>query len=217
MRERTVGLAVWVGIAAVLIGVVGVGVWSLMRPATPRQISVLQGGGAFGKVPDFTLIERSGRPLSLGDLAGRYWVADFIFTRCAGVCPLLTTRMASLIQALSEQPGGAEMRFVSFSVDPDWDTPAVLSHHAASLGIVDPRWMFVTGARGDLYRLIGEGFKLSVAQNQAAGAAAGDLITHSDRFVLVDPKGVIRGYYHGDEEGTVASLTHDLERLREAP
>ena len=217
MRERAVRLAVWGGLAAVLVGVVGVGVWSLRDHQAARQGSVLQGGGTFGRVPDFTLTERSGRTVALRDLSGKYWVADFIFTRCTGVCPLLTTRMASLVKQLSGRPGADDMMFVSFSVDPDWDTPEVLSRHAASLGIVDPRWLFVTGPRQELYHLIGDGFKLSVAQNTLAGSSAGDLITHSDRFALVDPKGEIRGYYHGDEADTVAILIADFDRLRQEP
>ena len=164
----------------------------------------------YGAVPDFTLTERDGRRVGLGDLRGRFWVADFIFTRCNGICPILTQRMASLARRLPDD----DIRFVSFSVDPSWDTPAVLAGYAAASGAEADRWLFLTGPRDEIYRVVGEGFHLSVAERAPEAADDGELITHSDRFVLVDPGGTIRGYYHGADEEAAERLIEDLRRLR---
>jgi protein SCO1 len=162
-------------------------------------------------VPAFTLVERSGRPISRDDLAGLPWVADFIFTRCSGMCPALSTRMAELRRQVREQ--GLHARLVSFSVDPSHDTPEVLRDYAARFG-ADDGWLFVTGDRAALYELIGQGFRLSVAERAAPPADdTGELITHSDRFVLVDAAGRIRGYYHGSEPDAVAALLRDLASI----
>jgi protein SCO1/2 len=234
-RERTLKLFVWGGLALVLTAVVAAGAWTLLREsrlagaALPgSQATYLEGGGDYGGVPDFSLTERSGRTVGLKDLRGHFWIADFIFTRCTGTCPILSAHMTTLARRLSGASGSAgtagptnatgsatpaDLRFVSFSVDPQWDTPEVLDRYAASLGGVDPRWLFLTGPHDTMHRLIGEGFHLSVAEKQPGEAAAGELITHSDRFVLVDPAGRIRGYYHGDDEESVRTLVADLEKL----
>ena len=209
---------IWGVLAAVLAAVVAGGVVALMpgSGAAPAPSQSLSDPGDYGSLPAFSLTERSGRRVGLDDLAGRYWIADFIFTRCTGVCPILTARMSSLAPALAGIPGGDQVRLVSFSVDPSWDTPEVLSRYAAAsaAGAAGDRWLFLTGPSEDLYRLIKDGFRLSVAERSEGFAeVAGDLITHSDRFVLVDPSGRIRGYYHGTDEESVAKLLVDLGRL----
>jgi len=207
----------WGGLCAVLAIAVATGAWSLLRGSAEAEAPAsLETLGEYGSVPDFSLTERSGRPVSKSDLAGGFWVADFIFTRCNGICPVLTSRMSSLASAISSIPGGDQVRFVSFSVDPAWDTPEVLSAYAETAGgnvAAEGRWLFLTGSRDVLYRLIGEGFHLSVADRSADPQAQGELVTHSDRFVLVDPRGQIRAYYHGTDEDSVARLKRDLERL----
>jgi cytochrome oxidase Cu insertion factor (SCO1/SenC/PrrC family) len=204
---------IWSGLGVVLVIVVGTGGWTLMRGSGPivgSGATYLEASRDYGAVPDFTLIERDGSRVSLEDLAGRFWVADFIFTRCNGICPILTRRMASLARKLPDD----DIRFVSFSVDPSWDTPEVLSGYAASSGVETDRWLFLTGPRDDIHRLVGDGFHLSVAERAPDAGDDGELITHSDRFVLIDPEGTIRGYYHGTDEEAVDRLIEDLRRLR---
>lgn len=193
---------------------VGAGGWTLMRGSSPAADAVavryLEETRDYGAVPDFTLVERDGSRVGLADLEGRYWVADFIFTRCNGICPILTKRMASLARKLPDD----DIRFVSFSVDPSFDTPEVLESYAAASGVETARWLFLTGPREQIHRLVGEGFRLNVAERSPEAADDGELITHSDRFVLVDPTGTIRGYYHGTDEESVERLVEDLRRLR---
>jgi len=201
MSGRVLPVLVWGGLAAALAAAIVAGAWSALTPAREPDAP---------RVPEFSLTERSGRTVTRADLEGSWWVADFIFTRCTGICPLLTARMAQLQQSL---PG---LRLVSFSVDPDYDTPDVLARYAE--GAVpaggEQQWLFLTGPRATLHALIGDGFHLSVSDAAPAGASPGELVTHSDRLVLVDPDGYIRGYYHGTEEDAAARVAQDLARLR---
>jgi protein SCO1 len=207
MAARGVERGIWLGLGAVIAVVMVAGLWSLRG----RSAGSAADPPVIAPVPGFTLVERSGQPLSRDDLAGRPWVADFIFTRCSGMCPALSARMAELRRALRER--GLDARLVSFSVDPSHDTPEVLREYAAHFG-ADNGWLFVTGERDALYQLIGQGFKLSVAERAPEQAAdGGELITHSDRFILVDAEGRIRGYYHGADADAVPALVRDLAAL----
>jgi cytochrome oxidase Cu insertion factor (SCO1/SenC/PrrC family) len=198
---------VWLGLAIVVAAVTAAGLWSLgRRGAGTDELPVL------GQVPDFELIERSGAPIRRADLAGVPWVADFIFTECSGVCPALSVRMAELRRQARDRR--LPVRLVSFSVDPRRDTPEVLRAYAQRFGADDQSWMFLTGDRDELYELIGTGFRLSVAERTAEDTRdGGELITHSDRFVLVDAAGRIRAYYHGTESEAVPAVLRDLATL----
>ena len=203
------------GVGIVLAVVVLLGVRSLQRTSGP---SFSQAGGSalqlLDPVPPFSLTGASGQAVTLGSLQGRIWIADFIFTRCTGVCPLLSGRMLALQKALR---GRDEVRLVSFSVDPDYDTPEVLGTYARDHGADGSRWIFLTGHRDELHALIGKGFHLAVAKAPEGAAPPGELITHSDRLVLVDRGGRIRGYYHGSEEETVKRLLEGVDLLSREP
>ena len=159
-------------------------------------------------VPDFTLVERSGRPATRAALRGQPWVADFIFTRCAGTCPAMTARMAALRARLA----GTPVRFVSFSVDPGHDTPEVLARYAAAAG-AGADWWFVTGPMRDLHALSTEGFKLAAMENAPGAETADGPFLHSAKFVLVDGDGAIRGYYDSEDEAALRALEADARRL----
>ena len=170
------------------------------EPALPR----------LGTLPAFNLQERSGRPVTLESLHGRIWVADFIFTRCGGACPAMTARMARLRR---EVPDGVV--FVSFTVDPVHDTLEVLSSYAANFK-ADDRWLFVTGPQKDLYALSTNGFKLAameVPPEEQKEGGDGPFL-HSQKFVLVDRSGEIRGYYDSTDEDEMKTLVAGLTRLQ---
>jgi protein SCO1/2 len=160
----------------------------------------------FGSLPEFELVERDGSAVTLDDLRGKVWVADFVFTRCAGPCPLLSSKMSRLQDAVRELN---DVRLVSFSVDPERDTPEVLTEYARRYAAEENRWLFLTGPKLPLYRLVGEGFLLAVDDG---GPDAG-LITHSTRLVLIDRQGRIRGYYDGAEPGTVEQILPGIRTL----
>jgi cytochrome oxidase Cu insertion factor (SCO1/SenC/PrrC family) len=160
------------------------------------------------KLPAFTLVERSGTPATLDALRGQPWIADFIFTRCAGVCPAMTARMSALRARLA----GVPVRFVSFTVDPGNDTPEVLRRYADGVG-AGADWWFVTGPKPDLYALSTEGFKLAAMENAPGAETADGPFLHSSKFVLVDGNGAIRAYYDSEDEADLRALEADARRL----
>lgn len=156
-----------------------------------------------GTVADFTLTERSGRPVARADLAGRVWIADFFFTRCQTICPRMTAAMGALADELAAVPA---IRFVSITVDPAYDTAYVLAEYAASHQADPERWLFLTGDQETVYPLLAESFHLS-----AAGADGA--LNHTSRFVLIDGAGKIRGYYDSTAADAMRRLAADARRL----
>jgi protein SCO1/2 len=160
-----------------------------------------------GRVPDFAFTSESGRPVAARDLDGKAWVADFIFTRCGGSCPMMSERMAALAASFKDEN---RIRFVSFDVDPDHDSIADLAAYARQHRADPERWMFLRGERPGVRALAGDGFKLAVVDGHADDP---EPILHSSHFVLVDKGREIRGYYDGLESASVERLIADARRL----
>jgi protein SCO1/2 len=176
-------------------------------PAPSAQPQTLR---AYWPAPDFQLTERTEKPISLRDLRGKVWVADFFYTTCPGPCPMMSSRLSDLQRATSGMP---QVRLVSISADPEKDTPEVLRQYAAKFGAGE-NWLFLTGDKATIHELANKGFKLGVSED---GAAA-EPITHSTKLVLIDQAGMIRGFYEGLGEDVSARLVADIERLlRENP
>jgi protein SCO1/2 len=168
-----------------------------------------------GEVPALALTDQAGRPFTRASLEGRVTVANFIFTSCPTICPALTGKMRGLV----ERMGAGPVRFVSFSVDPDNDTPAVLAAYGRKHGADFARWTFVTGPREALERAVVEGFKVGIDRTRRdaggePGGAEPDVwdIVHGEHFVLVDGAGRIRGYYRAEPE-TMDALARDAAGL----
>ena len=176
-------------------------------PAAPRQ-PVLEQLARYGPAPDFSLVERSGRPVSAGDLRGRVWIADFIYTQCRDTCPLQSRAMAALRTDLK---GYGDLRSVSISVDPLTDTPALLSRYADRYGADPERWLFLTGELGEIRRIVQDGFRLSAAP--VDGHTHDPVVFHSTRFVLVDRDGIIRGYYESRDPRALERLRRNARSL----
>jgi protein SCO1/2 len=161
-----------------------------------------------GRVPVFSLTNRDGATVTLRSLAGAPWVANFIFTRCALSCPRMTEQMRGLGSLLPETQ---RVRRVSFTVDPEYDTPKVLQLYAETWQIEDDDWLFLTGDRDAIRELVTGGFKLGFESEPPAEVANPlEPILHSTRFVLVDANGAIRGYYDAFRPGEVQRLVDDL-------
>ena len=163
-----------------------------------------------GTVPAFSLTERHGTTVTAAVLAGHVWVADFVFTRCPDICPVLSTRMAALQDKL--RGGDPPVRLVSISVDPVHDTPEALAAYADHYH-AGPDWLFLTGSRDAVAALLRDGFRVAFSDEGPATSP----ITHSDRFVLVDRQLRIRGYYHGNDPADLSRLVADAGRLRADP
>lgn len=167
---------------------------------------------SFSEVGPFSLTERSGATVSRDDLLGRPWVASFVFTRCTGPCP----RVVSTLKILQGRLKGAESRIVTFTVDPQWDTPEVLGKYADGVGADRKRWLFLTGDEKAIDGLILSSFQSPVARNPAE--PTGSSVTHNTRLVAVDRKGRVRGYYHGESDSELDLLVARLRFLeREVP
>lgn len=200
------------GLGVVGLGIVlGTALW--LRVGAPQgpwgRASGNSGLDQYGAVPDFALTERNGNAVSLDKLRGKIWIADFIYTTCTDTCPLQTAMMAKLQKEYAHKP---EVQFVSFTVDPERDTPEVLTAYAAKHQADAARWYFLTGPRDRMMSLIQNGFHLAVATTPIGGDASG-MIPHSPRFVLVDQQARIRGYYDSRELEAFVRLKNHLDTL----
>jgi protein SCO1/2 len=174
-----------------------------------RESDRADGLKQYGAVPDFALTERNGDAVTLAQLRGKIWIADFIYTSCTDTCPLQTGMMARLQE---EYAGKPNLQLVSVTVDPERDTPQTLSVYAAKHSADAKRWFFLTGQRDRIINLIHDGFHLSVAALPGVSEPSG-MIAHSPRFVLIDKDGQIRGYYDSRELEAFIRLKNDVETL----
>ena len=165
---------------------------------------------SYGTVPSFQLVNQNGQAFGSARLAGKIWIADFIYTTCPGPCPMISGRMSELQKPLEK----TDVHLVSFSVDPEKDTPEVLRGYAEKLQAEPVRWDFLTGPKSTIYKLSHDGFKLAVSD----GSDAEGIPVHSTRMVLVDRHGQIRGYYDAAEADAMTKLLADTNHLlREQP
>ena len=191
----------------------------------------------YGEVPEFALIERSGRPVTRVDLLGRVWLANFIYTECKETCPTQSLQISRLQAEFADAP---DLRLVSITVDPKHDTPEILARYAERYGANPSRWLFLTGDKREIYCLAKDGFRLSVVDQADpnpppchAGAAAPfrsalawltpppafathgsqGLFMHSSRLVLVDRSARIRAYHLATDEDSLKRLRPNLRTL----
>ncbi len=155
----------------------------------------------FGDIPQFELVAQNGQPFHSQVLAGKIWVADFIYTTCPGPCPRMTSQMREVQDAVSNIP---DVRIVSFTIDPANDTPTILAAYAKEHGAAPAIWYFLTGPIPTLQMLDRDAFKL--------GNIDGTL-QHSTRFVVVDGQGRIRGYYDTSEASAIQKVIADVRAL----
>ena len=158
--------------------------------------------------PEFALVNQDGEHVNSDDYFGRVWVANFIFTQCKGTCPLQTEEMKKIQRHMKLSPHWKDLNIVSFSVDPEFDTPEVMSQYITDHNVDELHWDFLTGTRSELWSLIKSGFKLPVAEDSANTDMP---IMHSTSVVLVDWEGRIRGYYDGLDAKAVEDLKDDMD------
>jgi protein SCO1/2 len=159
----------------------------------------------YSTVPSFTLTDETGAVFDSAEkLRHSVWIADFIYTTCPGPCPRMSSQMHQVEDALDGAGVRHVVKLVSFTVDPEHDTPPVLAEYAQHFGAKPGVWFFLTGSLDSLHRLSRDVFKL--------GDVDGTL-EHSTRFVLIDRMGRIRGYYQSSDEGAIPKLIADAQRL----
>ncbi len=153
-----------------------------------------------GATEPFKLTDQSNQSFDSASLKGKVWIADFMFTTCPGPCP----RMSSQMHQVQNELEGQGIQLVSFTVDPEHDTPAALAAYSEKFKATPGVWHFLTGAQSDLNHLAKDVFKLGVVDGS---------LEHSTRFVLVDRSGQIRGYYLTSDAEAIPHLITDAKAL----
>jgi protein SCO1 len=179
----------------------------------PRGLPVL------AQLPDFTLTDQAGAPFGRQELLGKVWIADFVFTSCPDVCPLLTQKMRSLQDRLTTAEQ-ARIGLLSISVDPERDTPRRLQSYAERFGADGRLWRFLTGPAATVERTVVEGFKIGVEKVPVpSGLSEGEVheaafdILHGEKFVLVDEQGRVRAYHDVRVQGGLEALLAEARAL----
>ena len=196
-RKLDKSTLIWVVLGGIIVVIAGINLWSTFG-TKPEELTE----AVAVSVPDFSLTNQQGEPLGRSDMAGKIWIADFIFTSCPTICPAMTQEMARLQSEFVADP----VYFVSFSVDPERDTTEVLTRYAKAYGADDRRWHFLTGEKTHLYELAEQGFSLAAGHN-------GSEILHSPRFVLIKPNGNIHDYYDSRSRPAMLRLRRDVKTL----
>ena len=186
---------VWVALLGLLFGL------PILRSVTRRLGAA---PAMLGALPAFTLTDQRGQPFGTRELAGKVWVANFMFTSCQGVCPLLSARMAEV--GRRGRKLGPDFHLVSISVDPARDTPERLAEYGQRFGANPAAWSFLTGPVDALEAAVVGGFKVGMGRD-ATDAGVWEVF-HGENLVLVDRSLHIRGYFPATDEG--------LDRLMEA-
>jgi protein SCO1/2 len=215
-QVRNVGWPVWGGLALVVLTLLLVLALAALRsreaPGQPPPV--------YGQIAGFALTNQHGRAVSLADLRGQVWVADIIFTRCAGPCPKMTRQMKELQDAL---PPNSRAKLVTLTTDADFDTPPVLKTYADRFGADPNRWMFLTGTKEEIAKLAIDSLKLTAVEKKPEERQSPqDLFVHSTIFVVADKRGQLRGVFETTGEGidpqqVRAHLLATVKRLEREP
>jgi protein SCO1/2 len=153
----------------------------------------------------YTFTDQDNKPVHQGMFQGKIYVADFFFTSCPTICPIMKSQMLRVYEKYRDND---QVLLLSHSIDPEHDTVAILSDYAARLNISAARWHLVTGVKEEIYDTA---HRYGLAAMEDKNAAGGFI--HSGSFSLVDRQGRIRGYYKGTEEEAVDRLIKDIRRL----
>lgn len=160
------------------------------------------------QVPNFDLLDQDGNSASMIPFKGHILVTDFFFTRCEGICPKMTTQ---LTRVQEEFRSDKDVKILSFTVDPANDNPNVLKQYATQFNANPTRWTFLTGNKDSIYHLAQKGFFLTAMEDRDRPL---DFI-HSEKLVLVDKQGWIRGYYNGTDKEEVDRMITEIKVLQE--
>lgn len=161
----------------------------------------------YPKIPFFHFTNEFGKEITSSQLKGKVWIADFFFTSCQTICPLMTTNLKRLNK--STQDLKDEVQFISFSIDPERDTPLTLMKYKTHHGIKSANWTFLTGDEEKTHFLGIENFQIFAGRDEESQGG----FAHSGAFTLVDKEGFVRGVYLGTDAKQVEKLEKDLRLL----
>jgi protein SCO1/2 len=161
----------------------------------------------YHKIADFSLVNQNGDTITQDNYKGKIYVADFFFTTCPTICPIMTKNMAEVQEVIKDDPN---VMLLSHSVTPDIDSVAQLKRYAREKGVIDSKWNLVTGDKKQIYQLARKSY-LAVKNDGDGGPF--DMI-HTENFILVDKEKRIRGFYDGTDREEIDKLLKDLEILK---
>ena len=180
----------------------------------PAQVNVelvdstIQHVKKYHTIADFSLINQNGKTVTQDTYNNKIYIADFFFTTCQTICPIMTDHMVILQNKLKLDP---DIMLLSHTVTPEIDSVAQLKKYALNKGVLDSKWNLVTGDKKEIYQLARKSY-LAVKSNGDGGEY--DMI-HTENFILVDQKKRIRGYYDGTLEEDIESLLNDIDILKQ--
>jgi protein SCO1 len=195
---------------AVALAIIAVGSTAAIAMLRTRRAELPR----YGEVPSFTLTDAAGQPFGPAQLDGKPWIVDFIFTTCPEICPRMSEDMSRLQTWLVNRALDGRVRLVSVSVDPDRDTPERLRAYAAQFHARPGMWTFATGSQQAIEDAVVHGFKIAVSREKD-DSQDGFAIVHGTKFVLVDGKRQIRGYYDTGDSAAMSRLRDDAAALAE--
>lgn len=168
----------------------------------------------FQTIPAFNLVNEKGQSFSSSSLKGKIYVASFFFTRCGTICPKITGQLSRVQDTFNQDP---DVKLISISVDPAYDHPEKLQVYSKRFDANEGQWTFLTGEKKVIYPLILKGFHVPLADASEYDAAIknpDETFIHSERLVLVDKEGVIRGFYVGTDKKEVDRLLVEIKVLK---
>ncbi len=168
----------------------------------------------FHTIPAWTLTDENAQAFSSTKMKGKIYVADFFFTRCTSICPKMSTQLTRVQDVFANSP---EVQLLSFSVDPTHDSPEKLQAYAKNYDAKPDKWHFLTGTRQQIYPLAIKGYFIPVAdasEYDKAVKTPDETFIHSEKLILVDKEGYIRGFYDGTDKKDVDRLILEIKVLQ---
>ena len=164
----------------------------------------------YNHIPPFRLIDQDGRTVDQSIVKNKIYVADFFFTRCGTICPRVSSQLTRVQDIFRNNP---DIMFLSHSVDPEHDRPAQLKTYAQKYEAIPGKWYFLTGSKAEIYDLAMHGYYLPAVDAGVKEGKPDETFIHSEKLVLVDKQGIVRGLYDGTDKEAVDRLVLEIRVL----
>ncbi len=203
------GIRLWVTCFLLLVVSVLLSNCSRQKESLPifGQRTVVGTDTAYHRIAPFKFVDQDSTSITNDIFKDKIYVADFFFTSCRTICPIMKTQMLRVYEATKDMP---DVLILSHTIDPEYDTVGLLRDFAKRLGVQSNRWHFVTGVKDSIYKIAQTSYFATAMEDKAEP----DGFIHSGAFLLIDKQGRIRGKYDGTKEDDVNRLIADIKRLK---